>query len=149
MDFPIAALLDEDRASAWILQHFHPEGLRCPHCGADHQRARPFRTTHRSRLQVWRCYDCLGLYNLYSGTLLEGKHLRPSQVVLLLRGFLKGEPSATLARELALNRGTVLDLRRKLQQNATHLQPDDPLEDAHTETDEMFQNAGEKRYASP
>ena len=147
MDFPIAELLDEDLATAWILQHFHPDGLHCPHCQAEHSRSRYFRTTRRSQLQVWRCYDCQGIYNLYSGTLLEGKHLRPPQVVLLLRGFCKGEPSATLARELALNRGTVLDLRREVQENAIALQPDDPLPEAHTEADEMQQRAGEKRRA--
>lgn len=149
MDFPIVDLLDEDLATTWILHHFHPDGLHCPHCGADESRARYFRTTRRSQLAVYRCYDCEGIYNLYSGTLFEGRHLPPSQVVLLLRGFCKGEPSATLARELSLNRGTVLDLRCKVQENATRLQPDDPLPDQHTETDEMFQNAGEKRYTSP
>lgn len=149
MDFPIAELLDEDRATTWILHHFHPDGLHCPHCGADQSRARYFRTTRRSQLAVYRCYDCDGIYNLYSGTLFEGRHLPPSTVVLLLRGFLKGEPSATLARELDLNRGTVLDLRRTVQANAVDLQPDDPLPDPHTETDEMFQNAGEKRHAAP
>jgi transposase-like protein len=149
MDFPIVDLLDDDLATAWILRYFHPDGLHCPHCGADHSRSRCFRTTRRSQLQVWRCYDCDGIYNLYSGTLFEGKHLRPSQVVLLLRGFCKGEASAMLARELALNRGTVLDLRRKVHANAVLLQPEEPLPDDHTETDEMFQNAGEKRHAPP
>ena len=145
MDFPIAELLDEDRATAWILHHFHPDGLHCPHCRAEHGRSRYFRTTRRSQLVVYRCYDCDGIYNLYSGTLFESRHLPPSKLVLLLRGFLKGEPSATLARDLGLNRGTVLDLRRSVQANAADLQPDDPLPDRHTETDEMFQNAGEKR----
>jgi hypothetical protein len=40
---------------------------------------------------VYRCLKCEGIYNLYSGTLFEKKHLRPSQVILLLRGAaLKG-----------------------------------------------------------
>ena len=65
--------------------------------------------------------------------------------VLLLRGILKGEPSKTLAAELELHYTTVLELRRDLQDNAQLLQPETPLSDERTETDEMFQNAGEKR----
>jgi hypothetical protein len=33
---------------------------------------------------------------LYSGTIFEGRHFRPSEVVLLVRGVLKGESAATL-----------------------------------------------------
>jgi hypothetical protein len=67
------------------------------------------------------------------------------QIVLLMRGVLKGEPSKTLAAELDLNYRTVLTLRHQLQANAERLQPETPLTDDETETDEMFQNAGEKR----
>jgi hypothetical protein len=49
-----------------------------------------------------------------------------------------------LAEELGVRRTTVHYLRKELQQNAKHLQPEAPLTDEHTETDEMFQNAGEK-----
>jgi hypothetical protein len=87
---------------------------------------------------------CEGIYNLYSGTLFEKKHLRPSQVVLLLRSVAKGEPSTRLAQELGVSRTTVHHLRKALQQNAQRLQPEAPLIDEHIETDEMFQNAGEK-----
>jgi hypothetical protein len=71
--------------------------------------------------------------------------LTPQQVVLLLRGVLKGETSAALADELGVDYQTVLDIRRELQGNAAHLQPDTRLPDHVTESDEMFQNAGEKR----
>jgi hypothetical protein len=67
------------------------------------------------------------------------------QMVILMRGVLKGEPSKTLAAELDLNYRTVLTLRHQLQANAERLQPETPLTDDETETDEMFQNAGEKR----
>ena len=85
------------------------------------------------------------LYTLYSGTVFEGKHLRPAQVVLLLRGVCKGEPSLALARELQLSRMTVHELRNALQANAVRAQPTTRLKDQRTETDELFQNAGEKR----
>ncbi len=67
------------------------------------------------------------------------------QVVLLVRGVCKGEPTATLGRRLGLTRGTVHEIRKALQANAQTLQPATPLLDQVTETDAMFQNAGEKR----
>ncbi len=143
MIFPITGLMNEARSARWLLEHFHPEGLRCPKC--DSARRRLFRETRTSRLTVYRCLDCEGTYNLYSYTVFEKKHLRPSQVVLLLRGVLKGESSMSLAEELGVSRTTVHELRKELQASAQRLQPDEPLVDEHAETDEMFQNAGEKR----
>jgi transposase-like protein len=145
MEFPITDLLSREQCTQWIVEHFHSNGFGCKHCGAGVEQARKFRTTHRSQLTVYRCRQCDQTYNLYTGTLLEQHHLRPEQVVLFLRGMLKGESSKTLATELNLSYKTVLTLRHQLQDRAQQLQPDDPLADAETETDEMFQNAGEKR----
>ena len=50
-----------------------------------------------------------------------------------------------LSTELGINYKTILTLRHEIQANAEQLQPDTPLPDDETETDEMFQNAGEKR----
>jgi hypothetical protein len=72
------------------------------------------------------------------------KQLRPTQVILLLRGVCKGESSASLSREVHLAYDTVHYLRQKLHANAIRLQPNTPLPDAIPETDEMFQNAGKK-----
>jgi transposase-like protein len=94
---------------------------------------------------VYRCRQCDHTYTLYSGTLFEGRHLTPQQVVLLIRGVLKGESSALLARELGLARSTVMQLRHLLQASALSLLSHGQLRDEHSETDEMFQNAGEKR----
>jgi transposase-like protein len=94
---------------------------------------------------VYRCLECESIYNLYSATVFEKKHLRPSEVVLVLRGVAKGQSSMSLAEELGLSCTTVHHLRKELQKNAKRLQPDGLLADEHTETDEMFQsNAGGK-----
>lgn len=145
MRFPIETLLNQKDCEDWILSHFHPEGLKCPGCQADVCQSHHFRRTVKSQLQVYRCNQCQSVYNLYSGTVFQQRHLTPQQVVLLLRGIVKGETSQTLADELSLNYGTVLELRRVIQANAVLQQPDTPLADNVTETDEMFQNAGEKR----
>ena len=145
MEFPITDLLSPEESEQWILKHFHPHGLKCPLCGAPAETAYDFRKTRKSQLTVYRCRECWATYNLYSGTVFQQRHLTPRQVVLLLRGVLKGEPSHVLAAELKVNYTTVLALRRKLQQTAEQLQPNTPLADIETESDEMFQNAGEKR----
>ncbi len=145
MEFSITDLLDYDSSVAWIVQHFHPTGFNCPECGTSREQARIFRETEKSQLVVYRCNHCQSVYNLYTGTIFQQTHLTPMQVVLLMRGICKGETSQELAAELGLNYGTVLKLRHAVQANAEKLQPDTPLPDEHTETDEMFQNAGEKR----
>jgi transposase-like protein len=145
MDFPIVDLLDDELSSDWLLKHFHPNGLKCPHCKAKLAQAREFRQTPTSQLTVYRCNECNGIYNLYSRTVFEGRYFRPAQAVLLLRGVSKGDPSAEIAREIGVSRQTVHAVRREIQANAQRGQPQTPLQDERTETDEMFQNAGEKR----
>ena len=145
MEFPIIDLLSEEECEQWVAKHFHPNGLKCPRCGAGVEEAYHFRKTKRSGLMVYRCKHCLQPYNVYSRTVFEQRHLTAAQVIMLLRGVMKGEPSRTLAAELGLHEVTVLELRRDLQANAQLLQPESPLPDHQTETDEMFQNAGEKR----
>lgn len=97
----------------------------------------------------YRYQGCQKVYNLYTGTVFQQRHLTPPQAVLLLRGICKGESSQVLVQELGLNYKTVLDLRHQIQANVEAHQPDTPLPDHETETDEMFQNAGEKRDLAP
>lgn len=145
MEFPITDLLSPAESEAWILKYFHPEGLKCSWCQAPVERANVFRITKKSQLQVYRCRDCKSIYNLYTETVFQQHHLRPQQAVLLIRGVLKGESSNVLAAELNLNYNTVLNLRHEIQENAERLQPNTPLPDFEAESDELFQNAGEKR----
>jgi len=134
-----------DECETWLEKHFHPQGLRCPHCQASRDAARFFRVNRASGLRVYRCEQCDGIYNLYSGTVFAGSQLTPPHVVLLLQGILQGKPSNQLAREIGLTEKTVLKWRHRLHAQAERLQPDTPLPDTTTESDEMFQNAGEKR----
>ena len=127
------------------MEHFHPQGLKCPWCQSPVERANLFRMTRKSKLKVYRCRECKHIYNLYTNTVFQQHHLTSQQVVLLLRGILKGETTSELAAELELNYLTVLNLRRELQENAERLQPETPVPDLEAESDELFQNAGEKR----
>jgi transposase-like protein len=149
MRFPITDLLDQTDCERWLLEHFHPDGLRCPQCQTPVHDAHRFRRTKKSQLQVYRCNQCQCVYNLYTNTVFQQRHLTPQQVVLLVRGVLKGDTSAEIADELGVSYQTVLDIRRDLQANAAQLQPDTPLPDQVTESDELFVNAGEKRRGAP
>src|SRR5215208_1728123 len=144
MIFPIAELLDERQSVEWMEKYFHPKRLRCPGCGATTKDARQFRA-HRGGFVDYRCQRCQSSYNLYTGTIFAGSKLEPRQAVLLLRGVCKGEPTTVLAEELELSRQCVHRWRQRIQRNAHALLSEAPLPDAETETDEMFQNAGEKR----
>jgi hypothetical protein len=53
--------------------------------------------------------------------------------------------SLKLARELEISRTTATEVRHLLQANAEREQANEPLSDLEVETDEMCQNAGEKR----
>lgn len=145
MDFPLLDICDDALGEAWLAKHFHPAGLHCPGCGASVTHARFFGQTKRNHLTRYRCRDCQHVYTVYTDTLFANKHLRPVQVILLLRGVCKGESTASLARELEIAYDTVHHLRQQLHAKAMNLQPQTALPDAVTETDEMFQNAGEKR----
>lgn len=145
MEFPIQELLGYQESVDWILSHFHPQGLRCPDCHQPVAKAREFRQTKRSELTVYRCRECERIYNLYTGTVFQGRHMPPAKVVMFMRGVCKGEPTTVLASELELDYKMALQLRHQIQRNAEKSQPDTPLSDQRTETDEMFQNAGEKR----
>lgn len=144
MIFPITELLDEQQSVEWVEKYFHPQRLRCPGCGATTKSAREFRT-HRRGFVDYRCQKCQRTYNLYTGTIFVGSNLEPRRVVLLLRGVCKGEPATVLAAELSLSRQCVHRWRKRIQQNAYALLSEAALADLETETDEMFQNAGEKR----
>ena len=149
MEFPITKLLDYENSVEWILKHFHPKGLKCPKCQKSIDQSLKFRYTQTRELEVHRCKYCGTIYNLYTGTVFQGSQWTPMQVVLLMRGICKGETTRELAAELQLNYKTVLSMRHRVQANAELEQPTTALPDKRSETDEMFQNAGEKRRTAP
>lgn len=142
IDFPITDLFDDSLCLLWLEQHLHPHGFSCPHCGSTNRRR--FRT--QGHYDAYRCRDCTGYYTLLSGTAFEGSRQRPATLVLLLRGITKGESTARLARELQLSRQTVHTLRHRLQANLNDHAPTDLMQGQTFEVDEIYQNAGEKKY---
>src|SRR5262249_17051918 len=149
MDFPILDLMDETTCYQELLDLLHPEGLVCPHCrgGPDRYTIHPRRDG--SPVIDYRCCDGRRVFNLFTGTPWQGTHPPPARILLILRGFAKGTPTAELARELKASRRHLLELRHVVQARAAAAADRAPLPDDAVEADEMYQNAGEKRRAAP
>jgi transposase-like protein len=141
IDFPIDDLLDNDACLAWLEQHLHPEGLRCPRCAAPERR--PARRA--AAFPASRCQHCDRFSTVLTGTVFAKTHQTPAKLVLILRGIAKGEPTARLARELDLCRRQMHTLRQRVQGNLYAALPTTPMPDPVFEADELYQNAGEKR----
>lgn len=65
----------------------------------------------------------------------------------MIRGVSQGVSTAQLSGELAIDYSNLFFLRHQIQENAYLHADRTPLED--TETDEMFQNAGQKGILHP
>jgi transposase-like protein len=146
MDFPISELMDEDACYAKLLTWLHPDGLACPRCGARDGLA--IHRRHRAPVLDYRCTACHRVFNAFTDTALQGTKRRPVELVLIIRGIAQGVPTAQLARELGCDRKELLRLRHRLQHLAWLFRGQCWLNDPVVETDEMYQNAGEKRRAA-
>src|SRR3954454_6998167 len=142
MDFPIDDLMDEHKCYKFLDDLFHPKGLHCPRCHT--KEGLRVHNSYRDPIIKYRCSPGGCVFNAWKGTIFQGTHWRPAQMVLILRGFTQGVSTAQLARELSCSRRHLLDLRHRYQAKARSNLDRKPLEDAHVEADEMFQNAGEK-----
>jgi transposase len=142
MDFPLTDLMDQDACYRKLIGLLHPAGLACPACKSpDHLRVH---RRHRAPVLDYRCTACGRVFNAFTATELDGTHRRPAEIMLILRGFAQGVPTAQLARELDCDRKHLLELRRRMQGHASRWLDRSPLGDAVVEADEMYQNAGEK-----
>ena len=147
MDFPIIDLMDQDACYHRLVGLLHPDGLVCPGCRTDdHIRVH---RRHRAPVLDYRCTACRRVFNAFTATPLGGTHRTPAQILLILRGFAQGVPTARLARELGCDRKHLLELRRLMQGNAERWLDRNPLGDDVVEGDEMYQNAGEKGVEHP
>jgi len=144
IDFPITDLFVDSLCLVWLERHLHPDGFGCPQCGSDNRRR--FRT--QGYYDAYRCRACAKYYTVLTGTAVEGSRQRPATLLLLLRAIAKGESTARLARELHLSRQTVHTLRQPLQANLNDSAPTGRMEGQTFEVDELYQNAGGKKYAA-
>jgi transposase-like protein len=143
IDFPIGELMDESLCTLWLERHLHPQGLTCPHCGSGARRF--FRA--QGSFPAYRCRACEGYYTLLTGTVFAKSRQCPATLILLLRGIAQGTSTARLARELGVSRKQLHTLRQRIQANVNATAPTDAMTGTAFEADELYQNAGEKKYA--
>jgi len=146
MDFPLIDLMDEHACYAKLLRLLHPRGLVCPRCGS---RKLGVHRRHRDPILDFQCAPCGAVFNAWTKTVLAKSQWRPREMLLFLRGIAQGVPTARLARELRRDRKHLLEWRHRLQSFACHaMGPKRLSQDTQVEADEMYQNAGEKRYSA-
>jgi transposase len=135
--------MDQDACYHKLVGWLHPDGLDCPNCKTEDH----LRVHHRHRAPVldYRCTARGRVFNDFTGTALAGTHRLPAEVMLILRGFAQGVPTA----QLGCDRKHLLELRRVMQGNAERWLDRNPLGDDVVEADEMYQNAGEKGVEHP
>jgi transposase-like protein len=143
IDFPIDELMDEDVCHRYLMNKLHPDGLSCPHCGVVDR----YTVKKNTWFDGYRCKGCNKYYTMYTGTVFEKTRQPASKIVLLLRGFAKGESTARLGRELRHDRKHLLRLRHRIQDNLfLHLPGGQQASAKGFEADELFHNAGEKGH---
>lgn len=147
--FPTTDLMDEQKCYDYLVDILHPHGLSCPHCYRPVAESKVHRMD-REPLLYYRCF-CGRVFNAFAGTDWQGTHYSCSTIVQILKGIAQGTTTSHLAKELGIDRVNVLQRRHKMQQRAVDAQPTDPFLDPVVETDELFQNAGEKgeRHEDP
>ena len=131
MDFPITDLMDEqacyDRLIAWL----HPDRLAYPRC-RQHDRL-GVHSRGRDPVLDFRCRNYGRVFNASTDTALHGLRRRPGELIMIIRAFAQGVPTAQLAREVACDRSELLNLRHRLQNLAFKNRDFLPLDDSALE----------------
>lgn len=150
LDFPLTSLISDDAAYSWFLALLWPEGPVCPHCGACGKDV-GVHNREQAPLLDYRCRPCHKTFNVFRGTIFHWSRRPLAHRVIILRGFSQGVSTNQLTRELGCRYPELLDLRHKFQDSVFWQNAARSAQLAGTvhETDEMYQNAGEKRHPAP
>lgn len=146
MIFPIEHLMDEQKCYEWLLSFFHNDKLPCPKCGGHDYHAHK---NVRKPVTQFKCDGCGTFFNIFTGSAFQATRWPCSTIVMILRGFLKGESTLSISKELGLGYRNLLYLRHELMENAHYQRESNLLPDAVTESDEVYQNSGEKGIPHP
>ncbi len=142
--FPIGDLLNEQACYDYLKELLHPDGFTCPEGHELPPEQAPHKFQNREAVVDFRCRCCGKVFNIFTDTVWSGSSYPCSTIILILRGFVQGTSTLHLSKELGIDYGTLLGRRHAFQKNAYENRLLDALSDNDVETDEMFQNAGEK-----
>jgi hypothetical protein len=141
MDFPLQDLLDEHKCYQKLIDLLHDGDLQSPYGGG---KSYVINDSRRSPVLTYKDKKRGGYFTIYTNTVFEWTHFKCSEVILLIRGFQQGVSTSQLSRELVRDYQNLLELRHKFMACGYYNLNRSVLGDRVTETDEMFQNAGEK-----
>lgn len=142
--FPITDLLSERECYRWFESILCPDGPACPKCGL--REGVTVHSLRRPDFPLLYCKPCRKVFNIFTGTLFHGSKRSLRELVLIVRGFLQGVSTSQLAKELECDPRWLLAFRRKFQDSVFWRNYQRPKLDGPVhESDEMYQNAGEKR----
>mgnify|MGYP001340717988 CR=1 FL=1 len=97
----------------WVIDHLHPEGQRCPHCGAE--------LVDEKRLERWyqceriECKSCSRFFTSLTGTILQRSTLDPREVYLLAVLSALQVSREQIAEILDVHKDTVRNWQQRLQ----------------------------------
>jgi hypothetical protein len=142
IDFPMAELLNDSICLLWLARSLHPNGWVCPRCGHSQRRL----CRDQGCFPASRCRACEGDSTRLTGTVCAHPRQRPATLGLWWRGMATGEPTARLARELALARKPLHTLRQRLHTHLNDTAPTTVMTGTALEADELDQHAGEPQH---
>jgi len=143
LNFPIQDFMDYESCYNYLEQLLHPSGLTCS-CGQSLSKGQFPHKRRANNLPCFKCKSCGKVFNLFTNTIFKGIHYNCIIIVLMLRGFAQGKTTQHLCKELSVSYNNLLDWRHKLQEFAFENRSVSPLTDLEIESNEVFQNAGEK-----
>lgn len=117
MRFPIQELMSEAACYERLREILHPNGLSCP-VGHELPESQGPHASKRSPVNKYRCRCCGRVFDLLTATVWSGTHYNCVTILLVMRGFVQGTPTRQLADELALDYGTLLERRHRVQASA-------------------------------
>lgn len=143
LNFPIQGLMDYESSYQFLQKLLHPQGLKCV-CDEPLAEGQFPHKKRANKLPCFKCKNCGKVFNLFTTTIFKGIHYNCIIIVLMLRGFAQGKTTQHLSKELSVSYNSLLDWRHKLQEYAFENRDVSTLTDTEIESDEVFQNAGQK-----
>ena len=97
IQFPIEKLMDEQACYDYLLELYHPDGLKCPCGGPLPDDQKPHRCQKWPGIVDYKCRFCKKTFNIFTKTLWSKSSYQFSVMIMILRGFAQGTPTLHLS----------------------------------------------------
>lgn len=112
----LAARLVHGRKSEWLPRPGDNRLMKppCPRCNKN---VRIYRSV-RGPVFDYICKSCGFVFNVFSGTVFQGTHRTPSELIELVLELVEGGTTSGISRRLGCNRSWLVQIRRKIESTA-------------------------------